>query len=326
MLKKLKFFFLINTAVTLSVILALSVYCRYVQKTSINAFIASVYLDVTDFNGIYESTEKCYHAINDMRESNLRDIELPAMDCKVENHHTGKTQYLTMGFENESDTLIFYFPGGGFIDQPKTQHWSFLNKLISQTKIPVIVPIYLKVTSYCAKDAYEDILSLYTQYTADPTVRKVILMGDSSGGNMALSLALQLRETEEKQPEKLILISPWMDLSMDNPEMENYKESEFMVGLAGLKILGNKWARTENIYDPFISPLYGSFINLGEIVIFSGAEDMLHPDIMRFKERLEKDKAPHSIYVEENLPHVYPLFPTPEAAKAFELIKYEVLY
>lgn len=326
LLKKIKKFFLINTAVTLSIILMLSLYCRYVQKTSINAFIASVYLKVTDFNGIYESTEKCYNALKDMKESNRLDIEVPEMKCEIKNRHIGKTQYLTIGMENESDTLIFYFPGGGFIDQPKSQHWSLINRITYRTKTPVIVPIYLKVTSYCAEDAYKDVLEIYRQHTADAKYKSIILMGDSSGGNMALSLAMQLRETDMQQPEKLILISPWMDLSMENSEMESYKKSEYMVGLSGLRILGRKWAGEKSIYDPVISPLYGSFTDLGEIIIFSGAKDMLHPDILRFRERLEKDKADYSLYIEENLPHVYPMFPTPEAEKAFELIKYEILY
>ncbi|MBQ7005867.1 MAG: alpha/beta hydrolase [Clostridia bacterium] len=326
MLKKLKKFFLINTAVTLSVILLLSLFCHFVRKTSINAFIASVYLQITDFNGIYESTEKCYQALKDMKEANLSDIEVPKMKCGTESHRIGKTQYLTVGMENESDSLIFYFPGGGFIDQPKSQHWSFLNKLTSQTGIPVIVPVYLKVTSYCAEEAYADIIEIYSKYTDSTKLKNIILMGDSSGGNMALSLAMQLRETDMPQPGKIIVISPWMDLSMKNPEMEGYKKGEFMVGLSGLEILGKKWAGEKSIYDPVISPLYGNFNGLGEIVIFSGAKDMLHPDILRFGERLEKDKADFNLYVEENLPHVYPLFPTPEASKAFELIKYEVLY
>ena len=96
LLKKIKKFFLINTAVTLSIILMLSLYCRYVQKTSINAFIASVYLKVTDFNGIYESTEKCYNALKDMKESNRLDIEVPEMKCETKNRHIGKNGFVVI--------------------------------------------------------------------------------------------------------------------------------------------------------------------------------------------------------------------------------------
>lgn len=326
MLKILKKAFLIITAVFLSAILILSLVARYACGTSLMAMLSSFYMQAVDFNAIYEDEQACLSAFETMRQTNLQDLATPEMSVEVNSRHSGKTQYFTVGESNLTDTLIFYFHGGGFIDQPKSQHWDIIEKIAVQTETPVVVPIYPKVTSYNCDDAYSEVFALYSEYAVNNDIKKIIFIGDSSGGNFALSFAMQLRKAELTQPQKLILISPWMDLSMSNPQMQDFIGKDYMVGYEGLKIIGERWAGDRSIYDPVVSPLYGNFIGLGKIVIFTGEKDMLHPDIMRFCDRLEKDKAAYSLYLEPNLPHVWPLFPTPEASRAFEIIKNEILH
>ena len=44
--------------------------------------------------------------------------------------------------------------------------------------------------------------------------KNVILAGDSAGGNLALSLALKLKEDGRILPKALVLFSPWTDLTL----------------------------------------------------------------------------------------------------------------
>ena len=326
MLRILKKLFLINTAVVLTAVVALSLVARFNYDTSVMAMLSGFYLQATDFNAIYESEENALEALDNLKAENLKDIKAPEMTYTTVSRHIGKMQYFSIGMDKLEDTIIFYFPGGGFVDQPKAQHWSLIDKISTQTETPVVMPVYLKATNYTCDQSYEEAVALYQQYVNNYSINNIIFIGDSSGGTFALSLAMQLRQLDILQPEKLILISPFMDLSMTNEEMKDLAEADYMVGYDGLKVFSEKWAGERNIYDPVVSPLYGNFIGLGEIIIFTGAKDMLHPDILKFEKRLIADKADYSLYIEENLPHVYPLFPIPEASKAFELIKNEILY
>ena len=43
--------------------------------------------------------------------------------------------------------------------------------------------------------------------------RDVIVAGDSAGGNLALELALKLKEQGRAQPRGLVLFSPWTDMT-----------------------------------------------------------------------------------------------------------------
>ncbi|MGW7642324.1 alpha/beta hydrolase fold domain-containing protein [Streptomyces decoyicus] len=42
-------------------------------------------------------------------------------------------------------------------------------------------------------------------------------MGDSPGGGMALAIPQRLRDTGGRPPDRLVLIAPWLDITLGNP-------------------------------------------------------------------------------------------------------------
>ena len=48
------------------------------------------------------------------------------------------------------------------------------------------------------------------------------LMGDSSGGGISLALAQRLREDGYDQPGHVVLLSPWLDATLSNPEIAEF--------------------------------------------------------------------------------------------------------
>ena len=139
---------------------------------------------------------------------------------------------------------------------------------------------------------------------------------------MALSLAQQLRDNypDVIQPEELILIAPWMDVSMENEKIMDIEPIDPMLGIHGTIDLGKRWAGNLDVHDPIVSPIYGSFENLGYISIFIGTKDMLFPDNEKFSEILTSQGIEHTYVERSGLDHPYPLFPTPEANEAQEMM------
>ena len=74
------------------------------------------------------------------------------------------------------------------------------------------------------------------------------------------------------------------------------------------------------MHDPLVSPIYGSFENLGHITMFAGTRDILCPDEVRFSEMLTEQGIEHTFICEDGLNHPYALFPIPEAADAREVM------
>ena len=69
-----------------------------------------------------------------------------------------------------------------------------------------------------------------------------------------------------------------------------------------------------------VSPIYGNFENLGHMTIFIGTRDMLCPDCLEFSDILTEKGIEHTLVVREGLDHPYPLFPTPEAKEAQQMM------
>jgi len=83
-----------------------------------------------------------------------------------------------------------------------------------------------------------------------------------------------------------------------------------------LRDAGQRYAGEIDVRDPLISPVFADSLQLPETHIFTGGQDPLHPDIIRFAARHPKAK----IDARENMPHVYMLMPTKEAKAAISRI------
>ena len=297
----------------------------FVYDRSIMASLAEIYMIMVDRDCIYEQGAEYVHNLRVRAKENLEDYEIPSsvtMDVDVYDTHEHGMQVFYVNEETFDDTLIVYIPGGGYLNNPLKYHWKLINNITQQTNCPVIVPIYLKVPNYTCDESYEKMVEFYQDIATREGVEHIIFMGDSSGGGMSLALAQILRDDypELIQPEDLFLIVPWLDVTMETEGIEEIAEIDPMLGLYGCKDIGKLWAGDKDRHDPMVSPIYGSFENLGRITLFTGTKDMLYPDVAKLDKILCEQEIEHTYVVEENLDHPYPLFPTPEAKEAQQLM------
>ncbi len=244
----------------------------------------------------------------------------------VQDLHGSMEVFLLNGTDDPDGTVIWYFPGGAYIDQPAESHWTFLNKLAEDTGAAIFVPIYPKLPDHGAATAYDAVTSAYPDYMTGAEYGQLIFMGDSAGGGMALSLAMQLRDAGQKTPDKLILLSPWVDVTMEDPDIPVYEKRDPILNSDRLRQLGALWAADGgySTTDPIISPLYGDLSCLGRITLFTTTGETLYPDIMRLCDALAKTDTPYETYIpEEMMFHIWPLFgwmDIPECQEAYDAI------
>ena len=145
-------------------------------------------------------------------------------------------------------------------------------------------------------------------------------MGDSAGGGLALGLSMYFAEKGLKTPDKLILLSPWIDLVMDNPEIENYIKDDPMLKPKELAVDASYWANGTDLHDYRLSPIYGDVDRLKDVYLFVGTHEIFYPDIVKFSHLLEEHHITHRLFIGDGLNHVYPAYPIPEAKEAIEQI------
>jgi acetyl esterase/lipase len=86
------------------------------------------------------------------------------------------------------------------------------------------------------------VVKLYKQMMQTNEAENMILMGDSAGGGFALALAQRLRDEHLPQPGKIILLSPWLDITLTNECIKSIDRIDPFLGIEGLLEAGKQYA------------------------------------------------------------------------------------
>ena len=237
-------------------------------------------------------------------------------DCAVEESDRDGMQVFTLN-AGAKGALVLYLHGGAYINGFNAHQWQFMDRLARATDCEIAAPAYhLAPWGDCAR-AYEDLDGLYRTLLAEKGDRRLILMGDSAGGGLALGLAEYLAGQGTALPERLILFSPWVDVSMENPDIAALVPVEPMLHLELVKVHGECWAGDAGAHHWMASPLFGDMAGLPPVTMYCGTRELLYPDILLARDRLLDAGVDATLRVGRGLNHDWPLMPLPEAEQAF---------
>jgi acetyl esterase/lipase len=200
----------------------------------------------------------------------------------------GRNVFTLTPFSGQTQTQIFYLHGGAFVQSFVKQHWTFLSVLVKETHCKIIVPDYPLAPTYTYHHAFEMVLAVYKNMIQESRGGKIILMGDSSGGGFALALGQKLRSEPITQPSQIILLSPWLDITLKNPEIASIDRTDPFLSPGSLQKAGRAYAGDSDPDIAMLSPINGTLDHLGEISIFVGSRDILVADARRLKALAEK--------------------------------------
>ena len=199
--------------------------------------------------------------------------------CHVEKHQVnGRNVFTLTPKARKSNIQILYLHGGAYVQNFVKQHWKFLSMLVEHTHCTITAPDYPLAPKHTYRDAFEMVIPLYKEIILGADSAHTILMGDSAGGGFALALAQRMEIDNIAQPTKIILLSPWLDITLKNPEIEKIDLIDPFLGIAGLRKAGLSYAGNSDPENFMLSPIYGSLEKLGRISIFIGSRDLLVAD------------------------------------------------
>lgn len=214
---------------------------------------------------------------------------------------------------DDSSPTVLYLHGGAYISPITGAHWKFIGGL-ADAGAKVVVPLYPLAPRYTAADTYTFLYELYTTLIARST--SIAVAGDSAGGGLALGLS-QTLPPHLPQPDRLVLISPWLDASLTNPEIAEVEHRDPWLSREGLIEAGLAWAGEWSTQDPRVSPIRASTASLPPTDVYIGDRDILHPDVRRYASTAASHRRhPITLVEQPGAIHVYPLTPTPEERRA----------
>ena len=210
---------------------------------------------------------------------------------------------------------VLYLHGGGFVAGVDTFQWWLAARLARVTRARFVVADYPLTPTHTWRNSLEPLLRLLEQLAVE-SPQGVVLMGDSSGGGLALALAQQVARASGPQPTGLVLIAPWVDLAGDTPGTEEARAADPWLTLSKLQLYGGWWAGDDEVHRPEVSPLHGDCHGLPPSLVLCGTRDLLLPQVRAVVDRLREADVAVTYVEEPGLLHVYPVLPVPEAKAA----------
>lgn len=234
-----------------------------------------------------------------------------------EQDHDGMPVYRLKAQQKRSDACLVYFHGGSYIGQIVSAQWNLVMELARTSGSSAIVPI-------CPVAPHETVLQTMARARAviDAAIgefgaENVSVMGDSSGGGVAVSAVQQMRDEGVPLPGQLILLAPWLDLTMTHPDQAKIQENDLMVRPDFLAAAGRVYAGDLPIDDWRVSPLNGSFAGMPPMYVFTGSHDVVATDSRELVSRVNAAGGQIEYVEARGMQHVYPIFPLlPEARRA----------
>jgi len=245
------------------------------------------------------------------------DVKIPdnvKFPREVTQYRVGDMQVFEVAAQDDSSPIVLYIHGGAYLNNFMPLHWMAMAEWAETTGCGIVAPNYPLLYRYTAKDAHPLMMQLYRQLQERFSTRRIIVMGDSAGGGFTLALAQQILQADSLNlPSRLILISPWVDVTGGDDELQ---AKDSFLSNEVLRHVGADWANDINTHDPVVSPLYGDMQGLPPTDLYTGTWEVFYNDIVKTYDKMKSAGVDAHLHIKKKLGHVYPLWPCPEGKKA----------
>lgn len=161
---------------------------------------------------------------------------------------------------------------------------------------------------------------------------KIVFMGESAGGTLALSLALQLKEEGNPLPGAVVAFSPCTNQAEGFPSHRENAGTDAMLGDAVNSpaqyqaVFGSEQPDMEKMRNPLISPYYGDYEGMPPVFLAASDTEALYDDAVKLYTKLKKEGHIVGIDIKHRLFHAYPMMTKVREAretldKAFRFIE-----
>ena len=216
---------------------------------------------------------------------------------------------------------LMYVHGGGFVGCSPRTHRPITAAFALQG-FRVFAPDYRLAPEHPFPAPLDDVAAawraLRARHDADSKGQRLVLAGESAGGNLSLALLLTLRDAGERLPDAAALFSPATDLSGASASIEGNADRDPMFHGPSLEHLGNAYLGAGgDATHPLVSPIFGDLSGLPPLLFHVAAEEALRDDGMRFAAKARAAGVHVETTVWPVVPHAWQLLKdVPEARRS----------
>ena len=220
-----------------------------------------------------------------------------------------------------TDATLLYFHGGGY-----TFHGAMSKRvaamLAHHCEARLFAPDYRLTPEHPHPAQAEDALAAWRYVVSCAPPEKIVVIGDSAGGHMALTLLQGLQEYELPQPALCIGLCPWTDIGERGASLHGNDRYDLVQGWMALRF--GEWLDPEGRYGrETLSPISHDYGGLAPIYLQAGGREVLCDMIADFAKVQAANGADLMFDLWPDMPHVFQAFDTlkPSSVEALSRIR-----
>jgi epsilon-lactone hydrolase len=202
--------------------------------------------------------------------------------------------------------ILLYLHGGGFITHLPSAYRQFARRLGDALGAQVLLPNYRLAPEHLFPAGADDCLATYRWLlTQGYAPERIVIAGDSAGGNLALVTAIRIRDEGLAAAACVVMLSPTTDLTGASASIQANRDRDPMLIPEALPFVRTTYAPGVDWHNPLISPIYDSFERLPPLLFHAGSTELLVDDSIRAADKARQAGVPVELDVWPDMPHVF---------------------
>ncbi|TPX30682.1 hypothetical protein SmJEL517_g05819 [Synchytrium microbalum] len=240
---------------------------------------------------------------------------------------TFSAEWIVPSGATDDTPVILYSHGGGYVVGSTLTHRTITMGL-AKRGVRVLSINYRLSPKNPFPAALTDGVSAYKYLLTEMKIppSKIVLSGDSAGGNLALAIAMFCRDQRIPMPSGIAPLTPWCDLSGNSPctFIEDEFSADILSGGRGFTALGKLYAKVPSYMSlPYVSPIHdipSKAAPLPPMFFTTGTVDRLAPEIFAmFLKRVDAGET-CQLYIFQDQMHAFQLLSfVPSSSTALDL-------
>ena len=237
----------------------------------------------------------------------------------------GITGELLYAEGNPADTTVLYIHGGGFVVGSTKTVRPMTGGMVSWLGINVLSIGYRLAPEHPYPAAHEDCMDAYRWLLGQPFGKKIVIMGESAGGNLILGTVLHAKAEGLRLPECVVALAPTIQYDQVFPSYTENLKTDCMVSNLSEETRDVYLCSDdpEKLHDPYFAPYYGDYTGFPPTLIIASDSEVLRDDAIKLDEKLKTAGVRSRLSLYHRLMHTFPLIPSiPESKKAYREIRW----
>ena len=211
----------------------------------------------------------------------------------------------------KSKQVILYFHGGGYsIGSPKS-HRDLCAYLAYYAGVSVVSVAYRLAPEHPFPAAIEDAKTAYQALLAEGyAADDMVLAGDSAGGGLALTLALDLKQNKAAQPAGMFLISPLINKKRETSSFTTQYDVDPVINHRWSKQMAENYLKNSPELIDLACLSDKDLSGLAPMLIHVGTDEVLLDDSLMLKQRATQAGVHAKLITFPEFWHVFHITPS----------------